>query len=623
MSVRRTAALACSLMLGAATAIAVLPTVAGAAGAAQSHAYGQRAVCAAVPVGHARCLAHVVDFGTPQGRPVASATSPSGYSPTQIKTAYGFPGGGAGKTIAVVDAYGDATITTNLMTFSTQYGLTCTTCFRKVNQTGGTTSFPHTTWGWALEQSLDVEWAHALAPTATVLLVEANSSSFTNLLAAVHEAVTLGATYVSMSWGGGESRGEVAYDSSFSATKNSQTVSYFAASGDKGGSVIYPSASPNVVSVGGTTLRLKKTNKWTSETAWSTAGGGCSKYETANTAQKNYLATVPFTTCGSKRATPDVSLDANPSTGVAVYDTVRYQGAYGWFQVGGTSASTVMVAGRAADTLTAVNATYLYGGSATIYDVTSGSNGHACTTGYDLCTGLGAWNTAVGTGLGSSAGSTGALSFATAPQTLTAGTVSGPLYVKLTTTAPSNGLAVSLSTTSTGGGFSTTPTGSFTSALPITISGNSTTSTAFYFKDTTVGTAMLTASATGWTSGSVTLLIKSGTTSGTTQQALTVRVSVTTRATVQHGPWYHTPITVTVTSGVTVTPVTGATVTLSVYSGACFTGTPTVGTGRTGTSGAVAFTFKTRTTGKYCAVASAGKTGFSTGTSQETSFTVT
>ena len=317
-------------------------------------------------------------------RPDAS-TSPIGISPAIIQNAYNFSTSstaGAGKTIAIVDAFDDPNAEADLAVFNSTYGLPdCTTangCFTKVNQTGGT-KYPRADFGWALEISLDVQWAHAIAPGAKILLVEANSSSFTDLMAA-EDYASAHAGYVSNSWGAAEFSGETAYDSHFANT----SVSFFVASGDNGTPAQYPSSSPNVISVGGTTLH--RTNSIWSETGWSGSGGGCSQYETANSAQRS-----DSVNCAGFRATPDVSLDADPASGVSVYDSVRYRGQKGWWAVGGTSASTPMWAARAAGTAATVNATYVYGNSITFRDITSGNNGSSCLVGYDLVTGRGSW----------------------------------------------------------------------------------------------------------------------------------------------------------------------------------------------------------------------------------------
>ncbi len=332
--------------------------------------------------GDSRCYAWVTPF---------ASSSPVGLRPATVKSVYNFPTSmtaGAGQTIGIVDAYDDPTAENDLGVFSAQLGLpACTTangCFKKVNQTGGT-RYPRSNSGWALEISLDVQWAHAIAPGASILLVEASSASFTNLLAA-EDYASAHAAYVSNSWGGSESSGETSYDSHFSRPG----VSFFVSSGDKGLPAQYPSASPNVISVGGTTLNFDSSGNFTSETGWSSGGGGCSIYETANAAQSAFSQYAQVS-CAGKRATPDVSLDADPNSGVSVYDSTSYYGQSGWFQVGGTSASSPMWAARSADAAAVVNAAYVYGSNITFRDITSGYNGANCLVGYDLCTGRGSW----------------------------------------------------------------------------------------------------------------------------------------------------------------------------------------------------------------------------------------
>ena len=320
-----------------------------------------------------------------------ASTSPVGLSPAVMKAIYGFSTSltsGAGKTIAIVDAYDLPTAENDLNIFSQQFGLpACTTangCFKKVNQTGGT-SYPRYNAGWGLEIALDIEWAHSIAPGAKILLVEAGSNSYTNLFAAEDYAKTH-ANYVSNSWGGSEFSGESSYDSHFVASG----VAFFVSSGDAGLPAEYPSASPNVISVGGTTLNFDGNGSFLSETGWSGGGGGCSLYETAASAQSGFGGYTQVN-CGGKRATPDVSLDADPSSGAAVYDGSKYNGQKGWWQVGGTSLSSPMWAGRAAVSGANVNAAYVYANNITFRDITAGDNGAPCLVGFDLCTGLGSW----------------------------------------------------------------------------------------------------------------------------------------------------------------------------------------------------------------------------------------
>jgi subtilase family serine protease len=346
-------------------------------------------VLAAVPSG---ASAAPSDWAHPQFRikPLAT-TGPTGLSPAQIAAAYGFSTSataGAGKTIAIVDAYNDPTAEADLAVFSSQFGLpACTTangCFKKVSQTG-TTRYPRTNAGWALEISLDIQWAHAVAPGAKILLVEATSASTSNLMIA--EDYARGhSQYVSNSWGGSEFSSEHSYDSHFTQAG----VSIFVSAGDAGLPAEWPSASPNVISVGGTTLHFNSSGAVTSETGWSGGGGGCSLYETATAAQAAFGG-YGQVNCAGKRATPDVSLDADPASGVSVYDSTPYQGQSGWWVVGGTSASSPMWAARSAVAGVVVDSALVYGSSITYRDITSGNNGASCLAGFDLCSGRGSW----------------------------------------------------------------------------------------------------------------------------------------------------------------------------------------------------------------------------------------
>lgn len=331
-----------------------------------------------------------------------TTTSPTGLLPTQVRQAYGFDqlsADGSGQTIAIIDAYDAPTIESDLQTFTSKFNLqtmsfntTSSPWFQKVYAQG---SQPRTNSGWALEASLDVEWAHAIAPQANILLVEAASSRFSDLLAAVDVAVNSGADVVSMSWGGSEFSSESSYDFHF---KKSGVV-FTASSGDSGAGVSYPAASPYVLGVGGTTLNLDSSGNVTSETAWSESGGGISSYE----AEPGYQSSYPMPSSGGKRGIPDVSYDANPNTGFPVYDSTSYQGQSGWWQVGGTSAGAPQWAALVAlaDQLSGsplsgnyLNSSAFYNAATANYaanyrDITSGSNGYSAGTGYDFVTGLG------------------------------------------------------------------------------------------------------------------------------------------------------------------------------------------------------------------------------------------
>lgn len=474
-----------AVLVGALAAV-VLPVVA--AEGANGHA-NYRAVCPGPPAGYAHC--HELVVTDRHGNPLAS-TSPTGLSPATIKSAYDFSTSstaGAGQTIAIVDAYDDPNAESDLAVFSTQYGLpACTTangCFTKVNQNGGS-STPHADSGWALEISLDVQWAHAIAPGAKILLVEARRSSLSDLFSAESYAKSH-ADYVSNSWGASEFSGENLYDTYFSQPG----VSVFVSSGDAGLPAEYPSASPAVISVGGTTLHFDGSGAFTSETGWSLGGGGCSVYETATSAQAGFSG-YSQVGCGGRRATPDVALDADPASGVSVYDSTPYNGQSGWFTVGGTSASSPMWAARAADEGTVVDANYVYGNHITFRDITSGNNGAPCLSGYDLCSGRGSWT-------GGSAGGTTqpSLSISGGGTTVAAGAQSAAMTVSISQ-APTSDLTVTLSSSSSTATFS---------PASVTIPGGGTTSDSFTYTDTSAGTQTLTASATGATSGTTTVTV--------------------------------------------------------------------------------------------------------------------
>ncbi len=344
----------------------------------------KRDVCPPTKAGVMRCFARVRKGGP-------SARRPYGLSPASIKSAYNFPTdptAGRGRTIAIVGAYNAPHAEGDLSAFSKQYGLPpCTTanrCFLKVSQTGSTSSYPKNDPGWALETSMDIEWAHAIAPGADIRLVEATTASITNLMKAEDYARSH-AQYVSNSWGGSELSNEKGYDYHFAQTG----VSFFVASGDDGYGAEYPSSSPNVISVGGTTLSGVGT-RTLKETGWNGSGGGCSRYEAARSDQASFTQ-YASTGCRGKRAAPDVSLDADPTSGISVYDSTTYQGSSGWYALGGTSAATPMWAGRAAATGGVVDAKTVYGKTIQFRDITSGSNGTACRAGFDLVTGRGSW----------------------------------------------------------------------------------------------------------------------------------------------------------------------------------------------------------------------------------------
>jgi hypothetical protein len=338
-----------------------------------------------------------------------ASSGPVGMTPTAIRHAYGFDkisfngvaGDGTGTTIAIVDAYDDPKIASDLHNFDVAFGLPDPT-FTKANETGGST-MPAADAGWSGEIALDVEWAHAIAPKAKILLVEANSASDADLFQAAHYAASVtGVVAVSMSFGGGEYSGQTSFDSSFTTPAGHAGVAFFASSGDAGAPASYPATSPNVVAVGGTTLRLDGSGNWSSETGWSGSGGGISTVEGEPTYQKGIV-----TQTTTRRANPDVSYDADPNSGFAVYDTMNNPTSTPWYQVGGTSdaspqwAALVAIAdqGRAAAGLGSLDGgtqllPKLYSLASTdFHDVTSGTSigspRYSAGTGYDLVTGRG------------------------------------------------------------------------------------------------------------------------------------------------------------------------------------------------------------------------------------------
>jgi len=347
--------------------------------------------------GFARCMA-VVRAKVSSGDVTALAASPSGLSPANLQSAYALPSStaGSGQTIAIVDAYNDPTAEADLAVYRSYYGLSaCTTangCFKKVSQTGSTTSLPATDGGWAEEISLDIDMVSAVCPNCKILLVEANSSSFANLGTAVNEAAALGANAISNSYGSSSD----ARDSTYGSYYNHPGIAVTASSGDSGYGAAYPASSHYVTAVGGTTLTAASgtTRGWT-ETAWSSAGSGCSSYNTVLTGQAS------FSTGCSKRAEADVSAVADPATGVSVYDSTAYNGYSGWLTFGGTSASSPIIAAvyGLAGNAASIDNNYPYTHSTYLNDVTSGSNGSCSTTqwcnarsGWDGPTGLGTPN---------------------------------------------------------------------------------------------------------------------------------------------------------------------------------------------------------------------------------------
>jgi kumamolisin len=329
-------------------------------------------------------------------RPTFTGAAPTGETPQSIRPVYGLPSSGGSGVIAIVDAFDYPTAENDLGVFSSQFGLpACTTangCFKKVYAKGPK---PRQNCGWAQEAALDIEWAHAMAPSAKIVLVEAASSSFSDLFqgvdVATQQVVNSGHSgEVSMSWGGSEFSSEASNDFHFTQTG----IVYFAASGDTGGATIYPSASPNVVAAGGTTINRDSKGAFVSETGWSGSGGGPSKYEPRPGYQAGVAAIV-----GSQRGIPDFSFDADPNSGVSVYDSTSCQGFSGWLVFGGTSVASPSLAGivnlaghvsRTSTSQTELTTIYSNLGTADFRDILSGTAGSfSAKAGWDFVTGVG------------------------------------------------------------------------------------------------------------------------------------------------------------------------------------------------------------------------------------------
>jgi subtilase family serine protease len=318
----------------------------------------------------------------------------AGCNPTTLKTV----ATGGSRIIAIVDAYDDPNAEKDLAVFSKKFGLPAITSSNfEVVYADGTKPAQDSTGGWELEESLDVQMAHALAPKAKVVLVEAKSASNADLDKAETVAIKLveaaGGGEVSNRWGGTEYGGETKNETIFSG----KTVVVFASAGDSPG-VIQPSALPDVVSVGGTSINRKSDGTFVSQTTWSSGGGGLSAFIDAPTFQKAVKKIV-----GSKRGTPDLAADANPQTGAWIYDTIPYSGSVlDWAILGGTSVASPLLASivnnagsfnaSGTDELAEIYAHL--GDTKAFTDITKGRCGNSASghagIGYDLCTGVGA-----------------------------------------------------------------------------------------------------------------------------------------------------------------------------------------------------------------------------------------
>jgi subtilase family serine protease len=325
--------------------------------------------------------------------PMATAPLASALSPTQLRSAYNLTSAsGGGRTVAIVDAYGYTNLERDLSIYRAQYNLpACTTangCLKIMDQSGGT-SLPRVDVGWSQEQALDVDAVSATCPDCKIVVVQAKTASFANLGAAVVTASKQpGVVAISNSYGGSD-----ASDTTYGKYYQFSNIAVTASTGDngyRGGS--YPASSSYVTAVGGTSLKMSGSTR-VSETVWSGAGSGCSTYNVA------LAAASTFNTGCAKRAMADVSAAADPNTGgLSVYAPTS-RTASSWSQYGGTSESAPIIASVYALAGGGYSNATPYAHPASLFDITSGSNGTCpttqwCTarTGWDGPTGLGTPN---------------------------------------------------------------------------------------------------------------------------------------------------------------------------------------------------------------------------------------
>jgi len=414
-------------------ALAAASVAAPSAAAEISYAIGKPVCAKPGHPGEARCLAMrrvVVEKTIPGALPflrAAGAEGPGsvgpagGLTPSDFATAYSLPTtGGAGQTVAIVDAYNDPNIQADLQLFDAQYGLAACTqangCLTVVGQTGSKTALPpNDTTGWSVEETLDVETVHSICQGCKILLVEANSASNADLGAAENEAVALKATEVTNSFGEAEGGADATMEAAF----NHPGVVIAASTGDDGyysfdqlagtNQPNFPASSPYVVAVGGTSLYLGQTAVRQSETVWNdngvkdyyesilgaalgAGGSGCSTLFAAQGWQ-THVAGWAGAACGAKRLTADVAADADYLTGIDIYDSYNCgadcDGSLGWTTIGGTSLSSPLIAAVYALAGGAQGVKYpaltLYGHTGTTYQVTVGGSGYCDGDGAASC----------------------------------------------------------------------------------------------------------------------------------------------------------------------------------------------------------------------------------------------
>jgi len=558
---------------------------------------------AVLVVGRQSCFALKRDGIHPQNASVSPNAIPSGvgFGPSQLQSAYNLTSAsaadGAGRTVALVDAYNDPTAASDLAAYRSAAGLPVVPSFKQVNQTGAASPLPPTaptSDDWTLEESLDLDMVSSACPLCNIVLVEATDDSGDGLYVAENTAAGL-AGYVSNSWGGTEASTDTTYDSEYF---NHPGDVITASAGDSDYGVIYPATSPNVVSVGGTSLSTASNSRGWTESVWNTTtgsegtGSGCSSYEP----QPAWQTALNLPAGCSKRIDNDTSADADPNTGVAVYDTTNGNG--GWNEVGGTSASSPFLAASYALAGNPGNtpADDIYTHTSDFYDVTSGTDASSCSpsylctagTGYDGPTGIGTPDGIAGLQTGSTTGNTVTV---TNPGTQT-GTVGTAASLQISASDSASGQTLTYSATGLPAGLSISSSG-LISGTPTASGSNSVVVTA---TDTTgaKGTASFTWTVNAATGNTVTVTTPAAQT-GTVGTAASLQISASDSASGQTLTYSATGLPTGLSISSSTGLISGTPTTAGTYS------VTVTATDTTGAKGSASFTWTISSASGSCA----------------------
>jgi subtilase family serine protease len=622
-----------ALVTGGMLAVTLAATAASASALTSPSSHWVYACGSTFKPGKLQCLVIKNTAAHPDAQTVQPDAIPSGegYGPSQFQSAYGLTAAsaadGSGTTVAVVDAYNDPSAASDLAEYRSAAGLPALTSgqFTQYNQEGETSPLPAeapVSDDWTLEESLDVDMVSAICPLCKIDLVEADNDSGDGLyIAEQSAATTLGAKYISNSWGGSETSTDTTYDSEYFGVSG---VVYTASAGDSAysGGVIYPATSPHVVSVGGTTLDTSTNARGWTESVWKTSstegtGSGCSAYEP----QPSWQASISILKAAcSDRVDNDVAADADPNTGAAVYDTSNGNG--GWLEVGGTSESSPIIASTFALAGNNGNggnnaADSIYTHTSNLYEVTASNNGTCTPPAADsvLCTATGAANTYNGpTGWGTPDGLTAFESNSSTTNTVTVtnpgsqtGTVGTAASLQISATDSASGQTLTYSATGLPAGLSIGASTGLISGTPTTAGTSDVTVTA---KDTTgaSGSAAFTWTVNSTTGNTVTVT-NPGSQTGTVGTAASLQISATDSASGQTLTYSATGLPAGLSIGASTglisgTPTTAGTSDVTVTA-----------TDSTSASGSAAFTWTVNSaSGGGCTAAQLlGNPGFETG----------